>query len=74
LWAVISRDVGARLEEFWNAGLFRRSSDGAKYEVNCNAENNPPRLLDAGYINIEIRLQPVGTTEQILVDLNIGGL
>jgi phage tail sheath protein FI len=72
LWSVLSRDVRYRLEEFWNAGLLTLSNDGSKYEVRCNAENNPPELLDAGYINIEVRFQPVGTTEQILVDLNIG--
>ena len=72
LWSVLARDVRYRLEEFWSAGLLTLSDDGSKYEVRCNAENNPPELLDAGYINIEVRLQPVGTTEQILVDLNIG--
>ena len=74
LWSVVSRDVRSRLEEFWNAGLLRLSDSGEKYNVTCNAENNPSELVDAGYINIEVRLQPVGTTEQILVDLNIGGL
>jgi hypothetical protein len=74
LWSVVSRDVRSRLEEFWNAGLLRLSDSGEKYSVTCNAENNPSELVDAGYINVEVRLQPVGTTEQILVDLNIGGL
>ena len=74
LWSVVSRDVRFRLEEFWNAGLLQLADNGEKYDVTCNAENNPPELIDAGYINVEVRLQPVGTTEQILVDLNIGGL
>ena len=73
LWSVVSRDVRARLEEFWDAGLLTLSSEGEKYHVLCNGENNPPELLNLGYINIEIRLQPVGTTEQIMIDLNVGG-
>lgn len=73
LWSVVTRDVKARLEEFWLAGLLTLSKDGEKYYVRCNAENNPMELLSAGFINIEVRVQPVGTTEQILIDLNVGG-
>ena len=72
LWAVLKRDIDERLEEFWAAGLLTRSSDGKRFEVKCDLTNNPPELRDAGQVNIEIRLQPVGTTEQILVDLSIG--
>ena len=73
LWTIVARDVRSRLEEFWNAGLIELSDEGEKYFVQCNAENNPPYLLDAGYINIEVRLKPVGTTEQILIDFTVGG-
>jgi phage tail sheath protein FI len=73
LWTVVGRDIRARLEEFWNAGLLELSEDGEKYFVLCNAENNPRQVMDSGYINIEVRLQPVGTTEQILIDFTVGG-
>ncbi len=73
LWTIVSRDIGARLEEFWNAGLLELSDEGEKYFVLCNEQNNPRHLLDAGYINVEVRLQPVGTTEQILIDFTLGG-
>ena len=73
LWTIVGRDVRARLEEFWNAGLIELSDDGEKYFVQCNESNNPRHLLDAGYINIEVRLKPVGTTEQILIDFTVGG-
>ena len=73
LWNVVGRDVRSRLEEFWNAGLLELSDEGEKYFVRCNAENNPRHVMDSGYINIEVRLQPVGTTEQILIDFTVGG-
>lgn len=73
LWTIVSRDVGARLEEFWNLGLLELSQEGEKYFVMCNDQNNPRSSLDAGYINVEVRLQPVGTTEQILIDFTLGG-
>ena len=59
-------------EEFWNLGLLELSQEGEKYFVMCNEQNNPRHSLDAGYINVEVRLQPVGTTEQILIDFTIG--
>ena len=73
LWPIVSRDVAARLEEVWNIGLLELSQEGEKYFVMCNEQNNPRYSLDAGYINVEVRLQPVGTTEQILIDFALGG-
>jgi hypothetical protein len=49
------------------------SQEGEKYFVMCNEQNNPRHSLDAGYINVDVRLQPVGTTEQILIDFTLGG-
>lgn len=73
LWTIVARDIGSRLEEFWNLGLLELSQEGEKYFVFCNESNNPRHSLDAGYINVEVRLQPVGTTEQILIDFTLGG-
>jgi len=73
LWTIVSRDVAARLEEFWNLGLLELSQEGEKYFVMCNDQNNPRHSLDAGFVNVEVRLQPVGTTEQILIDFTLGG-
>ncbi|MEC7983793.1 MAG: phage tail sheath C-terminal domain-containing protein [Myxococcota bacterium] len=72
LWSVLSRDINYRLNTFWNAGLLTMSKDGSKYQVICSKENNPKHLLDSGQVNIGIRLQPVGASEQIHIDLNLG--
>lgn len=73
LWDVLERDVRVRLGEFWSAGLIMGGKAGEDYEVTCNAENNPARLRDQGMVNLMVRLRPVGTTEQIVIDLRIGG-
>ena len=39
----------------------------------CSKENNPRESLDLGQVNVGIRLQPVGATEQIQIDLSLGG-
>jgi hypothetical protein len=34
---------------------------------------NTPATRDAGQVNVEVMLRPVGTTERVLIDLCIGG-
>ena len=72
LWNVLERDIRYRLDNFWAAGLLTIGKTGKKYEVTCGSENNPPAVRDAGYVNVEVRLKPVGATEMILIDLSIG--
>lgn len=72
LWSILEREIRYRLDNFWRAGLLTIGNTGKKYEVTCGSENNPPAVRDAGYVNVEVRLQPVGATEMILIDLSIG--
>ena len=72
LWSVLSRDIKYRLNTFWEAGLLTMSNNGSKYQVLCSQANNPQESRDQGYVNVGIRLQPVGSTEQIQIDLNLG--
>jgi len=73
LWDVLERDVMFRLGEFYSAGCLegRRAAQG--YLVRCDAAVNPPELRNAGQVNVHVAMRPVGTTEQIVVDLRIGG-
>ena len=73
LWAVLQRDVRHRLSQFWSAGLLAGGKDGEEYNVKCDAEINPPAERDAGQVNVQVLLKPIGTTEQIRIDLRIGG-
>jgi len=73
LWDVLDRDVRYRLEQFWQAGLLAGDRAGEQYAVTCNTTNNPRYLLEAGQVNVEVRMRPVGTTEQIVIDLRLGG-
>ena len=73
LWDVLRRDVRHRLSQFWERGLLIGGPAGEDYSVVCDAGLNPPASRDAGQVNVEVRLRPVGTTEQIIIDLRIGG-
>ncbi|MEL6344071.1 MAG: phage tail sheath C-terminal domain-containing protein [Myxococcota bacterium] len=73
LWDVLDRDIRYRLEQFWRAGLLSGDKPGEQYSVLCDNTNNPRAQLDAGQVNVEVKIYPVGTTEQIVIDLQLGG-
>mgnify|MGYP003953597843 CR=1 FL=1 len=73
LWDVLDRDVRYRLEQFAGAGLLTDDGGDMEYLVRCDYSTNPVEYRDAGQVNIEVMLRPVGTTERVLIDLCIGG-
>ena len=73
LWAVLERDVRFRLSQFWSAGLLAGDKDSSEYSVKCDKEINPIAVRDAGQVNVQVMLKPMGTTEQIQIDLRLGG-
>jgi hypothetical protein len=72
LWDVLHRDIRYRLEQFWRGGLLSGSRPGEEYSVLCDHSNNPRNSLDMGQVNVEVKLRPVGTTEQVVIDLRLG--
>lgn len=73
LWDVLHRDIRYRLEQFWRGGLLAGTRPGEEYAVLCDRSNNPRDSLDMGQVNVEVKLRPVGATEQIVIDLRLGG-
>ncbi len=72
LWKVVERDVMARLEQLWNAGLLSGTRALEEYSVECSRSTNPLVVRDRGELHVEVKLKPVGSTEQILIDLRLG--
>ena len=73
LWSVLVRDVSFRLRQCYGAGLLTGKGAMGDYNVKCNSETNPMALRNAGQVNVEVTMQPVGTVEQIVVALRVGG-
>lgn len=73
LWDVLERDVMFRLGEFYSSGCLEGRKAAQSYLVRCDAEVNPVELRDMGQVNVHVAMRPVGTAEQIVVDLRIGG-
>jgi len=66
LWQRIKRTVNGFLLGLWRDGaLFGATPDQAFY-VKCDAETNPPDVVDAGYVVIEVGIAPVKPAEFVV--------
>jgi phage tail sheath protein FI len=66
LWQRIRRTINAFLLRVWRDGaLFGATPDEAFY-VKCDAETNPPEIVDAGQVVCEIGIAPVKPAEFVV--------
>jgi uncharacterized protein len=66
LWKRVTRDIGAFLMRLWRQGaLFGKTPEEAFY-VKCDAETNPPEVIDAGQLIVEIGMCPVKPAEFVI--------
>ncbi len=66
LWKSISRDINAFLIGIWRNGALMGSTPEQAFFVKCDAETNPPDVVDAGRVVIEIGLAPVKPAEFVV--------
>lgn len=72
LWKTVERDVLVRLDQFFEAGILSGSRSREEYSVQCDEATNPLVVRDSGQLHVRVALRPVGTTERILIDLQLG--
>ncbi len=66
LWKRITRDISAFLLRLWRQGaLFGKTPEEAFF-VKCDDETNPPEVIDAGQVVIEIGMCPVKPAEFVI--------
>jgi len=66
LWKRVTRDISAFLLRLWRQGaLFGKTPEEAFY-VKCDEETNPPEVIDAGQMIVEIGMCPVKPAEFVI--------
>lgn len=66
LWKRVSRDITAFLLRLWRQGaLFGKTPEEAFY-VKCDEETNPPEVVDAGQLIVEVGMCPVKPAEFVV--------
>lgn len=73
LWAEVRRFLGLYLRRLYQAGAFRGAREEEAFFVRCDSDLNPPRVLDAGQLIVEIGVAPAEPLEFIVLKLVRGG-
>lgn len=66
LWATIRRNIAAFLTNEWRSGALFGSSPEEAFYVKCDAETNPPEVIESGQVICEIGVAPVKPAEFVV--------
>lgn len=66
LWESMKRDVNAFLRRLWRDGALMGRTPEEAFFVKCDAETNPPEVVDAGTVMMMIGIAPVKPAEFIV--------
>jgi len=66
LWKRVTTNITAFLMRIWRTGALMGNSPEEAFFVKCDAETNPPEVVDAGQLICEIGLCPVKPAEFVI--------
>ena len=69
LWLRIERELTAYFESLFQQGALKGNTPQEAFFVKCDAETNPPEIIDSGRVVTEIGLAPTIPCEFIIVRL-----
>jgi phage tail sheath protein FI len=70
LWASLSTNVNSFLTRIYRSGALFGASPAEAFYVKCDAETNPPELIEAGQVVCEIGIAPVKPAEFVIFHLS----
>jgi phage tail sheath protein FI len=66
LWKRVARTISSFLTLLWRNGALMGTAPEQAFYVKCDAETNPPEVIDAGQLVVEIGLAPVKPAEFVI--------
>lgn len=66
LWKRVKRNVSAFLLRVYNSGALMGKTPEEAFYVKCDEETNPPEVVDAGQLVVEIGIAPVKPAEFVI--------
>ncbi len=70
LWLKLRASISAFLTNIWRQGALFGTSPDQAFFVKCDAETNPPDVIDAGQVVCEIGISPVKPAEFVIFRLS----
>ena len=66
LWERVKRTVGSFLLGVWREGALFGATPQEAFYVKCDAETNPPDVIDRGQLIVEVGIAPVKPAEFVI--------
>ena len=66
LWQRVKRTINAFLTRTWRDGALFGAIPAEAFYVKCDAETNPPEVIDAGQLVVEVGIAPVKPAEFVI--------
>ena len=66
LWQRVKRTLNAFLMRVWRDGALFGATPAEAFYVKCDAETNPPEVVDAGQLVVEVGIAPVKPAEFVI--------
>ncbi len=70
LWGKLATNVGSFLSRVHRSGALSGASPAQAYFVKCDAETNPPEVVEAGQVVCEVGVAPVKPAEFVIFRLS----
>jgi phage tail sheath protein FI len=70
LWGKVKRNITAFLTSVWRDGALLGSTAAEAFFVKVDAENNPPDVVDAGRLVIDVGVAPVKPAEFVVIRIS----
>jgi hypothetical protein len=70
LWGKLATNVGSFLSRVHRSGALAGASPAQAYFVKCDAETNPPEIVEAGQVVCEVGIAPVKPAEFVIFRLS----
>jgi phage tail sheath protein FI len=70
LWTALRISASNFLTRVWRSGALFGSTPAQAFYVKCDAETNPPEVIEAGQVVCEIGIAPVKPAEFVIFRLS----
>jgi phage tail sheath protein FI len=70
LWTSLTISISNFLNRVWRSGALFGAGANEAYFVKCDAETNPPEVIEAGQVVCEIGIAPVKPAEFVIFRLS----
>ena len=70
LWLQLRNAVSSFLARTWRSGALFGNSPTQAFFVKCDAETNPPEVIEAGQVVCEVGIAPVKPAEFVIFRLS----